>query len=75
MKISQPLQEGQYEIGKGIFGTVVMALLGCVGCVVAMVVGFIPIDNMEMSVFKFDMMLLIGIVVALIVPAIVTIKK
>lgn len=75
LKISQPLQEGQYEIGKGILGTAAMALLGCFGCIVAMIVGFIPLDNMEMSVFKFDMMLLIGVIFALIIPVIVTIKK
>lgn len=52
-----------------------MALLGCFGCLVAIIVGFIPIDNMAMSVFNFDMMLIVGIVITLIIPAVITIKK
>lgn len=75
LKISQPLQEGQYEIFRGSIGTIIMAILGCIGCVVAIIVGFIPIDNIDMSVTKFDMLLIIGIVVALITPAVITIKR
>ena len=75
LKISSPLQKGQYEIFKGSFGTILMALLGCFVCLVAIIVGFIPIDNMAMSVFNFDMMLIIGIVIALIIPAVITIKN
>lgn len=75
LKISQPLQEGQYEIFKGSIGTIVMAILGCIGCVVAIIVGFIPIDNIDMSVFKFDMLLIVGVVIALVIPAVITIKK
>ncbi|KEI35567.1 APC family permease [Allofrancisella frigidaquae] len=75
LKISQPLQQGQYEIYKGLFGTVTMAILGCVGCFIAIVVGFIPIDNMDMNIMHFDALLLFGIVVTLIVPFVITIKK
>ncbi|ASG67698.1 amino acid transporter [Francisella halioticida] len=75
LKLSQPLQAGQYEIFRGALGTVIMSLLGCLGCVTAIIVGFIPIDRVDMSVFKFDMLLIIGIVIALIIPAIITIKK
>ncbi|MDE4957694.1 amino acid transporter, partial [Francisella tularensis subsp. holarctica] len=46
LKISSPLEEDQYEICKGSCGTILMALLGCFGCLVAIIVGFIPIDNM-----------------------------
>ncbi|QIV95766.1 amino acid/polyamine/organocation transporter (APC superfamily) [Allofrancisella inopinata] len=75
LKVSQPLQQGQYEIYKGLFGTVIMAILGCVGCFMAIVVGFIPIDNLNMSIMQFDTLLLVGIVVTLIVPFVITIKK
>ncbi|ALB01499.1 amino acid transporter [Francisella persica ATCC VR-331] len=75
LKISSPLQEGQYEIWKGSFGTIIMALLGCFSCLVAIIVGFIPIDNMAISVLNFDMMLIIGVVIALIIPAVIAIKK
>ena len=37
-----------------------MAVLGYVGCVVAIIVGFIPLNNIDMSVTKFDMLLIIG---------------
>ncbi|MDE4942639.1 amino acid transporter, partial [Francisella tularensis subsp. holarctica] len=59
LKISSPLEEDQYEICKGSFGPILMALLGCFGCLVAIIFGFITIDNMEMSVFNFDMMLIV----------------
>ena len=75
LKISSPLQEGQYKICKGSFGTILMALLGCFGCLVAIIVGFIPIENMTMSVLNFDMMLIIGIIITLIIPAVITLKK
>ncbi|AJC49403.1 amino acid permease [Allofrancisella guangzhouensis] len=75
LKISQPLQQGQYEIYKGLVGTITMAILGCVGCIIAIVVGFIPIDNMNMSIMHFDALLLVGIMFTLIIPFVITIKK
>ncbi|MDE4951141.1 amino acid transporter, partial [Francisella tularensis subsp. holarctica] len=64
LKISSPIEEDQYDICKGSFGTILMALLGCFGCLVEIIVGFIPIENMSMSVFNFDMMLIVGIVIS-----------
>ena len=75
LRISYPSQVGQYCITKGPIGTILVASLGCFGCVIAIVVGFIPVGNMDMSVLYFDSLLIIGILVALIVPAIVFFKK
>ena len=75
LKISYPLQDGQYEIYRGLVGTVTMAILGCIGCVIAIVVGFIPIGDQHMSALKFDLLLGAGIVVALIVPLIISFRK
>ncbi|QLE79760.1 amino acid permease [Francisella sp. Scap27] len=75
LKISYPRQEGQYEIYKGLFGTTVMAVLGCIGCVIAIVVGFIPLGDQDMSALEFDLLLVAGIAVALIVPVIVSLKR
>jgi amino acid transporter len=75
LKMSYPLVDGQYEIYKGSLGTIIMALLGCIGCIVAIIVGFIPIGNMDMSAFSFDLMLVIGIIMTLIIPGVITIKK
>ena len=72
LKASQPLLEGQYQISKGLFGTTFMAILGCIGCLISIVVGFIPIDGLAMSTFSFDMLLLGGIVLTLIVPLVIS---
>lgn len=74
LKLTQPLQEGQFEIFKGAIGTFVMSILGIVGCVIAVVVGFIPLDNSEMSVLYFDSLLLCGIVLALVIPYLFTLR-
>ncbi|APC97979.1 APC family permease [Francisella frigiditurris] len=74
LKLTQPLQEGQFEIFKGAIGTFVMSTLGIIGCVIAVVVGFIPLDNSEMSVLYFDSLLLGGIVLALVIPYVFTLK-
>ena len=75
LKLTQPRQEGQYEIFKGAVGTAIMVVLGFIGCGIAIVVGFIPLDNAEMSVFHFDMLLIGGIVFALVIPYIITLRK
>ncbi len=74
LKLTQPLQEGQFEIFKGAIGTFVMSTLGIIGCVIAVVVGFIPLDSSEMSVLYFDSLLLGGIVLALVIPYVFTLK-
>lgn len=75
LKKDYPLQEGQYEIYKGLIGTVMMAILGCVGCLIAIVVGFIPIGDQHMSALKFDLLLGMGIVVTLIIPLIISFRR
>jgi amino acid transporter len=75
LKLTQPKQEGQYEIFKGAIGTSIMVVLGSLGCLVAMIVGFIPLDNSEMSIMHFDLLLVGGIALALIIPYLITLKK
>ena len=71
LKLSQSSKDGQFEIYKGAIGTSIVASIGIIGCIIAIIVGFIPLEDSAMSVFKFDMLLLIGIVVSLIIPYII----
>lgn len=68
LRLSQPLKVGQYQISKSVYGTVLMAGLGFVGCIVAVLVGFIPTSDVQMSALSFDTLLITSIVIALIIP-------
>ncbi|WP_224728283.1 APC family permease [Cysteiniphilum sp. JM-1] len=63
---------GQYVIFWGVKGTVSMAILGFVGCVIAISVGFIPTSDVTMSAVNFDLLLLTGIIIALVIPYVIT---
>lgn len=63
---------GQYVIFGGMKGTIIIASLGFIGCIIAISVGFIPSSDVTMSVLNFDLLLLVGIVIALVIPYFIT---
>ena len=75
IRLNYQLVDGQYCITKSPVGTIVMAALGCLGCIVAFIVSFIPVDSIGMSVLEFDLLLVAGIAVALIIPILISFKK
>lgn len=68
---NQP-KPGQYVIFGGVKGTISMAVLGFIGCVIAISVGFIPTSDVTMSAVNFDLLLLTGIIIALVIPYVIT---
>lgn len=48
--------------------TIVAVCLGFIGCIIAIIVGFIPTLDVSISIFHFDLLLLIGIVIVLLIP-------
>ncbi|WP_235826882.1 APC family permease [Facilibium subflavum] len=59
---------GQFDLLGGVYGTIIMAMLGFMGCIVALLVGFIPTDDVSISTFSFDSLLVSGVVIALVIP-------
>ena len=72
LRIKNVTKNNQFKIYGGIKGTIITAGFGLTGCIVAIAVGFIPTSEVTMSVWAFDFMLIIGIVLALILPCAIT---
>ena len=72
LKINNAPKPKQFQIYGGVKGTAITAILGLSGCVIAIIVGFIPTSEVTMSVWIFDAMLIVGIVLALILPCVIT---
>lgn len=74
LRMKHPVKPSQFEIYKGTVGTTIMVVLGCIGCISAMLVGFIPTEDAGMSALKFDSLLIAGMVIALVIPYFITRK-
>ncbi|WP_395947457.1 APC family permease [Caedibacter taeniospiralis] len=72
LRLSNELKPGQYMIFGGVKGTIMMAVLGFIGCIIAISVGFIPTSDVSMPALDFDLLLLGGIVIALFIPYFIT---
>ncbi|MBK2124629.1 APC family permease [Fangia hongkongensis] len=58
----------QFVIKGGIFSTAFLSALGIIGAIIAIIVGFIPTDDVSVSTLIFDSMLVVGIILSLIIP-------
>ncbi len=71
LRLNVPTKPGQFTIGRHPIGTVLVAFLGCFGCLIAMIVGFIPTQDTLMPTWRFDTLLGLGLVIALIIPQLI----
>ena len=68
LRKAKPVSLRQFLIKGGVGGTSIIAALGIAGAIVALVVGFVPTSDVRISAYQFDVLLLLCIIVALIVP-------
>ena len=66
------IHANQFQIYGGVKGTAITALFGFSGCITAIIVGFIPISEVSVSIWVFDTMLVMGIILTLVLPYIIT---
>ena len=72
LRLNNPIKSGQYNIFLGAKGTILMACLGFFGCFLAIGVGFIPTSDVKMSGVSFNLLLISGIALTLIIPYFIT---
>lgn len=76
LHFKRPEVERPFKIPGGRFGLILFSLLGCIGCITTIVVGFIPPSNIDVgSASYFEEMVIAGLVLMLLPPFILRQKK
>ena len=72
LKINNVKKTKKFQIYGGLIGTILTVIFGFSSCIIAIFLGFIPTSDVIMSIWVFDAMLVIGIILLLMLPCIIT---
>lgn len=75
LKHKQDAELNAFTIHENPIFTILIATLGIFGSLLAIVIGFFPTSDIEMSAFNFDLLLVGGIIISLIIPFVWQLRK
>ena len=68
-KLKTPKSSLIFQIPGGWVGTAIVGILGIIGSVVTFIIGFVPPDSIKVgSVFRYDLLIIIGLAIAILLP-------